>query len=149
MSTVQETRDGKRRVAQRENLTDPIGDMLARIRNGMMRHKGIVRCQASKKKKRILDVLVDEGFLRGVSEVTGPTGMPELEIALKYHEGQPAVRELHRVSKPGRRAYFSCADLPMVRNGLGVAIVSTSKGVVSDTKARELNVGGEVLCTVF
>lgn len=149
MSTMQETRAAASRGVQRENLTDPIGDMLARIRNGLMRHKGIVRCQASKKKKRILDVLVDEGFIRSATEVTGPTGMPELEIALKYFEGQPAIRELARVSKPGRRAYYSCAELPMVRNGLGVAIVSTSKGVISDAKAREMNVGGEVLCTVF
>lgn len=149
MNTVEQARAGANRGAQRENFSDPIGDMLARIRNGLLRHKGVVRCQASKKKRRILDVLVEEGFLRGVSEVTGPNGMPELEIALKYFEGQPAIRELARVSKPGRRAYYSCADLPMVRNGLGVAIVSTSRGVVSDAKARELNVGGELLCTVF
>lgn len=133
----------------RENLTDPIADLLARIRNGLMRHHGTVRCRASVKKKRILDVLVDEGYLRSVVEIDGPTGLKELEIGLKYFEGAPAIRELKRVSKPGRRAYYACKDLPEVRNGLGVAIVSTNRGVMSDAKARELNVGGELLCTVF
>lgn len=133
----------------RENYSDPIADMLARIRNGLMRHHGTVRCQASVKKKRILDVLVDEGYLRSAVEVEGPTGLKELEIGLKYFEGQPAIRELRRVSKPGRRAYFASKELPEVRNGLGVAVVSTNRGVISDAKARELNVGGELLCTVF
>lgn len=138
-----------RREPARENVSDPIGDMLARIRNGLLRRHGVVRSQASKKKKRVLDVLVDEGYLRSVSEVTGPTGLPELEIALKYYDGHPVIKELKRISKPGRRAYFACADLPMVRNGLGVAVVSTNRGVMSDAKARELNVGGELICTVF
>jgi small subunit ribosomal protein S8 len=138
-----------RRDAARENISDPIGDMLTRVRNGLMRRHGRVRAQASKKKRRILDVLVDEGYLRGVTEVTGPTGLPEFEIALKYHDGKPVIRELKRVSKPGRRAYFGSTDIPMVRNGLGVAVVSTNRGVMSDAKARELNVGGELVCTVF
>ena len=133
----------------RENLTDPIADMLARIRNGLMRHHGTVRCRASLKKKRILDVLVEEGFLRSVVEVDGPTGLKELEIGLKYFEGEPVIKELQRISKPGRRAYFASKDLPEVRNGLGVAVVSTNRGVMTDAKARELNVGGELLCTVF
>ena len=133
----------------KDNLTDPIADMLARIRNGLMRHHGTVRCRASVKKKRILDVLVDEGFLRSVVEVDGPTGLKELEIGLKYFEGKPVIKELARVSKPGRRAYFASRDLPEVRNGLGVAVVSTNKGVMTDVRARELNVGGDLLCTVF
>ena len=133
----------------RENLTDPIADMLARIRNGLMRHHGTVRCRASLKKKRILDVLVEEGYLRSVLEVDGPTGLKELEIGLKYYEGEPVIKELQRVSKPGRRAYFASKELPEVRNGLGVAVVSTNRGVMTDAKARELNVGGELLCTVF
>lgn len=133
----------------RENLTDPIADMLARIRNGLMRHHGTVRCRASVKKKRILDVLVEEGYLRSAVEIDGPTGLKELEIGLKYFEGQPVIKELQRISKPGRRAYFASRELPEVRNGLGVAVVSTNKGVMTDAKARELNVGGELLCTVF
>lgn len=133
----------------RENLTDPIADMLARIRNGLMRHHGTVRCRASVKKKRILDVLVDEGYLRSAVEIDGPTGLKELEIGLKYYDGQPVIKELQRISKPGRRAYFASKELPEVRNGLGVAVVSTNRGVMTDTKARELNVGGELLCTVF
>lgn len=133
----------------KENLTDPIADMLARIRNGLMRHHGTVRCRASVKKKRILEVLVEEGYLRSVVEVDGPTGLKELEIGLKYFEGEPVIRELERISKPGRRAYFASKALPEVRNGLGVAVVSTNRGVMSDAKARELNVGGELLCTVF
>ncbi len=144
-----ETKLATRRDAARENFSDPIGDVLARIRNGLERRHSKVRAQASKKKKRVLDVLVDEGFLRGVEVVAGPTGLPELEISLKYYDGQPVIRELKRVSKPGRRAYYSCAELPSVRNGLGVAVVSTNRGVISDAKARELNVGGELICTVF
>ena len=138
-----------RPTAARENLTDPIADMLARIRNGLMRHHGTVRCRASLKKKRILDVLVEEGYLRSVVEVDGPTGLKELEIGLKYYEGEPVIKELQRVSKPGRRAYFASKELPEVRNGLGVAVVSTNRGVMTDARARELNVGGELLCTVF
>ncbi|MEL6978268.1 MAG: 30S ribosomal protein S8 [Pseudomonadota bacterium] len=133
----------------KDNLTDPIADMLARIRNGLMRHHGTVRCRASVKKRRILEVLVEEGFLRSVIEVDGPTGLKELEIGLKYFEGQPVIKELKRVSKPGRRAYFASKELPEVRNGLGVAVISTNKGVMTDAKARELNVGGELICTVF
>lgn len=137
------------RKPARENISDPIGDLLARIKNGLHRRHGMVRAQASKKKRRVLDVLVDEGYLRGVAEVQGPTGLPEFEISLKYFDGEPAIRELKRVSKPGRRAYFASADIPSVRNGLGVAVVSTNRGVMSDAKARELNVGGELICTVF
>ncbi len=141
-------KQGKRK-ALRENRSDPIGDMLARIRNGLTRGLGTVRCQGSMKKRRVLDVLSGEGFIRGYRVVEGPTGLSEIEIDLKYFEGQPAIRELKRISKPGRRAYYGAAELPSVRNGLGVAIVSTNRGVMSDAAARELNVGGEVVCTVF
>ena len=134
----------------RENLTDPIADMLARIRNGLMRHHGTVRCRASVKKKRILDVLVDEGYLRSVVEVDGPTGLKELEIGLKYFEGQPVIKRASSASPSRGGGLISPpSELPEVRNGLGVAVVSTNKGVMTDSRARELNVGGELLCTVF
>lgn len=139
---------GKRHVL-RENRSDPIGDMLARIRNGLTRGLGAVRCQGSNKKRRVLEVLANEGYIRGFRVADGPTGLSEIEIDLKYFEGQPAIKELKRISKPGRRAYYAATDLPSVRNGLGVAIVSTNRGVMSDAEARELNVGGEVVCTVF
>ena len=130
-------------------MNDPIGDMLTRIRNAQMRHKSTVRTPASKLRAWVLDVLADEGYIRGYEEVTGDAGHKELEISLKYYEGTPVIRELKRVSKPGRRVYMSRGDLPQVRQGLGVSIVSTSKGVMSDRSARAAHVGGEVLCTVF
>ena len=130
-------------------MNDPIGDMLTRIRNAQMRGKRTVETPASKLRAWVLDVLADEGFIRGYEKVTGKDGHPALEISLKYYEGAPVIRELKRVSKPGRRVYSSVNDLPSVRQGLGVSIVSTPKGVMSDAKARSANVGGEVLCTVF
>ncbi|KIT14362.1 30S ribosomal protein S8 [Jannaschia aquimarina] len=130
-------------------MNDPIGDMLTRIRNSSMRGKSTVRTPASKLRAWVLDVLADEGYIRGYEKVTGEGGHPEIEISLKYYEGAPVIRELKRVSKPGRRVYMSAADVPSVRQGLGVSIVSTSKGVMSDANARSANVGGEVLCTVF
>lgn len=130
-------------------MNDPIGDMLTRIRNAQMRGKSTVETPASKLRAWVLDVLADEGFIRGYEKVTGKDGHPALEISLKYYEGAPVIRELKRVSKPGRRVYSSVNDLPSVRQGLGVSIVSTPKGVMSDAKARSANVGGEVLCTVF
>lgn len=148
MTTETATKPNRRHV-QRENRSDPIGDMLARIRNGLTRGLGTVKCQGSNKKVRVLEVLQNEGFIRGFRRAEGPTGLPELEIDLKYFEGQPAIKELKRISKPGRRAYYGAQELPAVRNGLGVAIVSTNRGVMSDAQARELNVGGEVICTVF
>ena len=130
-------------------MNDPLGDMLARIRNAAMRHKSTVRSPSSKLRIRVLDVLRDEGFIRGYEVIDNGDHKPEVEISLKYHEGEPAIRELKRISKPGRRTYSGVSHMPQVRNGLGVSIVSTSKGVMSDAKARAANVGGEVLCTVF
>jgi small subunit ribosomal protein S8 len=130
-------------------MNDPIGDMLTRIRNAAMRGKSTVMCPASKLRAWVLDVLADEGYIRGYDKVTGANGHPALEISLKYFEGAPAIREMKRVSTPGRRVYASVNDIPSVRQGLGVSIVSTPKGVMSDASARAANVGGEVLCTVF
>ena len=130
-------------------MNDPLGDMLTRIRNAQMRGKSTVRTPASKLRAWVLDVLKDEGYIRGYDNVSATNGMPELEISLKYFEGTPVIREIKRVSKPGRRVYASVKDIPNVRNGLGVSIVSTPKGVMTDASARTANVGGEVLCTVF
>ena len=130
-------------------MNDPIGDMLTRIRNAGMRGKSSVMCPASKMRVRVLDVLIDEGYIRGFEQSTGADGHPAIEISLKYFEGAPAIREMKRVSKPGRRVYMGVKDIPTVRQGLGVSIVSTSKGVMSDANARAANIGGEVLCTVF
>jgi small subunit ribosomal protein S8 len=131
------------------SMNDPLGDMLTRIRNSQMRGKSTVRTPASKLRAWVLDVLTAEGYIRGYEKVTGADGHPALEISLKYFEGTPVIRELRRVSTPGRRVYASVKDIPNVRNGLGVSIVSTPKGVMSDANARNANVGGEVLCTVF
>jgi len=130
-------------------MNDPIGDMLTRIRNSHMRGKSDVETPASKLRAWVLDVLADEGYIRGYEKVDGKDGHPALRIELKYHDGMPVIRELKRVSKPGRRVYLGANDIPEVRQGLGVSIVSTSKGVMSDANARAANVGGEVLCTVF
>ncbi|MEO0389476.1 MAG: 30S ribosomal protein S8 [Pseudomonadota bacterium] len=130
-------------------MNDPIGDMLTRIRNSQMRGKSVVLTPASKLRTRVLEVLADEGYIRGFEETKDDLGHPAIEISLKYYEGEPVIRELKRVSKPGRRVYMSVGDIPQVRQGLGVSIVSTSKGVMSDASARSHNVGGEVLCTVF
>ena len=130
-------------------MNDPIGDMLTRIRNAQMRHRSTVMTPASKLRAWVLDVLKDEGYIRGYEKVTGENGHPAIEISLKYYEGEPVIRELQRVSKPGRRVYLGVDNIPQVRQGLGVSIVSTSKGVMSDANARAAKVGGEVLCTVF
>jgi len=130
-------------------MTDPIADMLTRIRNSQMRGKSVVLTPASKLRVRVLEVLADEGYIRGFEETKGEDGHPAIEISLKYYEGEPVIRELKRVSKPGRRVYMGVSDIPSVRQGLGVSIVSTSKGVMSDANARAANVGGEVLCTIF
>ncbi|KFI27611.1 30S ribosomal protein S8 [Haematobacter missouriensis] len=131
------------------SVNDPIGDMLTRIRNAQMRGKSTVNTPASKLRAWVLDVLRDEGYIRGYERAKTEKGLDELVISLKYFEGTPVIRELKRVSKPGRRVYMAVNDLPSPRNGLGVSIVSTPKGVMSDTAARTANVGGEVLCTVF
>lgn len=131
------------------SMNDPLGDMLTRIRNAQMRGKSTVITPASKLRAWVLDVLADEGYIRGYEKTTGADGHPALNISLKYFEGTPVIREIKRVSKPGRRVYMGVKDIPSVRNGLGVSIVSTPKGVMSDAAARSANVGGEVLCTVF
>jgi len=130
-------------------MNDPIGDMLTRIRNAQMRGKSVVSTPASKLRAWVLDVLADEGYIRGYDSASDDRGHPTLDISLKYYEGAPVIRELKRVSKPGRRVYMGVQDIPQVRQGLGVSIVSTPKGVMSDAKARAANVGGEVLCQVF
>lgn len=129
-------------------IHDPISDLLTRIRNGQMRGMAKIKSPNSGLRVRVLDVLQAEGFIRGYSEVEYK-GHKELEIELKYHEGQPVIRELKRVSTPGRRVYISVKDLKPHRQGLGLSIVSTPQGVMTDTSARENNVGGEVLCHVF
>ena len=129
-------------------MTDPLGDMLTRIRNGQQARKDSVLSPASKLRVRVLDVLQREGYIRGYQEeTTGP--QKGVRIELKYFEGQPAIQHVSRVSKPGRRVYSGSQELPRVRNGLGITIVSTPKGVLSDAEAREQNVGGEVLAEVF
>ncbi len=130
-------------------MTDPLGDMLTRIRNGMARRKSSVSTPASKLRARVLDVMQAEGYIRGYSEVSFDNGMAEINIELKYHEGTPVIREIARVSKPGRRVYVSVKSIPQVANGLGITILSTPKGVLADHQAREQNVGGEVLCSIF
>jgi len=131
------------------SVSDPLGDMLTRIRNAHMRRRPSVRVPAAKLQGWVLDVLRDEGFIRGYEKVDGRTGRGEFDVALKYYDGRPVIREIARVSTPGRRVYSGVKDLPQVRNGLGVSIVSTPKGVMSDAKARAENVGGEVLARVF
>ena len=130
-------------------MNDPVGDMLTRIRNAQMRGKSIVISPASALRARVLEVLLSEGYIRGYEKKSTSNGQGEFEISLKYYEGEPVIRELKRVSKPGRRVYMGVKEIPSVRNGLGVSIVSTPKGVMSDANARAANVGGEVLCTVF
>ncbi len=129
-------------------MNDPLGDMLTRIRNALMRNKRTVMTPASAMRKSVLDVLQGEGFIRGYSEVEHADGKREFEIELKYFDGEPVIVKIQRVSKPGRRVYSKVKDLPLVSNGLGIAIVSTPKGVMSDNAAREANVGGEILCHV-
>ncbi len=131
------------------SMTDPVGDMLTRIRNAQMRGKSVVNTPASKLRARVLDVLETEGFIRGYAKVDYEGGKSELEISLKYYDGEPVIREIQRVSKPGRRVYASVKTMPVVYNGLGISILSTPKGVMSDAEARNQNVGGEVLCQVF
>ena len=130
-------------------MNDPIGDLLARIRNAQMRKRNAVMTPASKLRAWVLDVLKSEGFIRGYQDVQDQEGRKNLQIDLKYFDGQPVIKELKRVSTPGRRVYANVKGIPRVRQGLGIAIISTPKGVMSDSEARATNVGGEVLCTVF
>jgi len=131
------------------SMSDPLGDMLTRIRNGQMAKKSSVVAPASKLRANVLDVLKREGFIRGFEQVEKSAGISEIKIELKYFEGQPAIQEISRVSKPGRRVYSKIKNLSNVYNGLGISIISTPRGVMSDAEAREANVGGEVLCQVF
>lgn len=130
-------------------INDPIADMLARIRNAHMRNRPSVSMPSSKLRLWVLDVMKDEGYIRGYEVSQNDQGHSNVVVELKYYEGQPVIREMKRVSKPGRRVYASSSDLPQVRQGLGVAIISTSKGVMTDANARAAKVGGEVLCTVY
>jgi small subunit ribosomal protein S8 len=130
-------------------LNDPLGDMIARITNAQMRKKSKVSTPGSRLRVSVLDVLKNEGYIRGYATVEHKDGRSELEIELKYFDGEPVIREISRVSKPGRRVYVAVRNLPRINNGLGVAILSTPKGVMADHDARDANVGGEVLCTVF
>jgi small subunit ribosomal protein S8 len=131
------------------SINDPLGDMLARIRNAQMRRKTKVTTPASTLRGRVLDVLLEEGYIRGYVRIDYDGGCSEFEIELKYFDGEPVIKDIKRVSTPGRRVYSSVRDLPRVANGLGVAILSTPKGVMSDARARTENVGGEILCNVF
>jgi len=129
------------------SMSDPIADMLTRIRNAQLMEKVTVRMPASKLKKAVAQVLKDEGYIEDFA-VHDVQGLPEMEVALKYYAGRPVIESIERISKPGLRIYKGRDDLPKVMNGLGVAIVSTSRGVMTDRKARSLGVGGEVLCMV-
>jgi small subunit ribosomal protein S8 len=131
------------------SMSDPLGDMLTRIRNGQMAQKASVRSPASRLRRNVLEVLQREGYIRGYVADDVIDGKSEISIELKYHNGEPVIRELRRVSKPGRRIYAGVRELPEIYNGLGIAILSTPRGVLSDAEAREAKVGGEVLCTVF
>ena len=130
-------------------VNDPLGDMIARIHNAQMRNKSKVSIPASRLRLSVLDVLKSEGFIRDYASVEHASGRKELEVELKYFDGEPVIREISRISKPGRRVYSKLADLPRVYNGLGIAVLSTPRGVMSDNEARAANVGGEVLCRVF
>jgi small subunit ribosomal protein S8 len=130
-------------------VNDPIGDLITRIRNAQARNKSKVSTPGSSLRVRVLDVLKSEGYIRGYASVEHGDGRSELEIELKYFDGAPVIREIERVSKPGRRVYASVKNLPRINNGLGVAVVSTPKGVMADHEARDANVGGEILFTVF
>ncbi len=131
------------------SMTDPIGDMLTRIRNGQMARKTSIVTPASKQRQRVLDVLEREGFIRGYSRTDYDGGKADLQIELKYYEGEPVIQRIKRISTPGRRVYSSVKDLPRVANGLGISILSTPRGVLSDAEARDANVGGEILAEVF
>ncbi|MBN9045426.1 MAG: 30S ribosomal protein S8 [Rhizobiales bacterium] len=131
------------------SVSDPLGDMLTRIRNAVGRKKTKVTTPASKLRARVLDVLQAEGYIRGYTQSEFENGKAEIEIELKYYEGVPVIREITRVSKPGRRVYVSVKSIPQVANGLGISILSTPKGVMADHDAREQNVGGELLCRIF
>lgn len=130
-------------------MSDPLGDMLTRIRNAQKQGQSTVLCPASKLRQNVLEVLQREGYIRGYSWAEHDAGKAEITIELKYHEGAPVIKQIARVSTPGRRVYSGIKDLPKVYGGLGISILSTPRGVMSDAEARAANVGGEVLCQVF
>jgi small subunit ribosomal protein S8 len=130
-------------------MSDPLGDMLTRIRNAQRARSQNVVSPASSMRANVLEVLIREGYIRGFTKVDIRPGVSQLNIELKYADGEPVIKEINRVSKPGRRIYSKIADLPRVYNGLGIAILSTPRGIMSDSEARAANVGGEVLCRVF
>jgi small subunit ribosomal protein S8 len=130
-------------------VNDPIGDMITRIRNAQMRNKSKVSMPGSKLRERLLEVLKTEGYIRDFATVAHANGRSEIEVELKYFDGAPVIKEISRVSKPGRRVYASVKALPRVHNGLGISILSTPKGLMADHDARDANVGGEIICTVF
>ena len=131
------------------SLSDPLGDLLTRIRNGQRAGKQLVESPSSRLRVNVLDVLKREGYIRDYSTEEVRTGIGTVRVELKYAEGRPVIRKIDRVSKPGRRVYSKVSDLPRVYNGLGISILSTPRGVMSDSEARAANVGGEVLCQVF
>jgi small subunit ribosomal protein S8 len=131
------------------SMTDPLGDLLTRIRNGQRARKDSVVSPASKLRANVLEVLKREGYIRGYDRYSVRAGIDELKIELKYYDGEPVIKEIARISTPGRRVYSGIKDLPRIYNGLGISILSTPRGVLSDSEAREANVGGEVLCRVF
>ena len=131
------------------SFSDPLGDMLTRIRNAQMRQKGVVRVRASSLCARVLDTLQEQGFIRGYRRETVRAGIHVLDVELKYHDGEPVIHSLQRVSRPGRRTYAAAKEIPLVHNGLGISILSTSRGVMTDAQARACNEGGEILCAVF
>jgi len=131
------------------SMSDPLGDMLTRIRNGQSAGKSVVSSPASRLRANVLEVLKREGYIRDYSSVEVRAGISELKIELKYHEGTPVISQIQRVSRPGRRVYSGIKELKRVYNGLGISILSTPRGVLSDNEARDANVGGEVLCMVF
>jgi small subunit ribosomal protein S8 len=130
-------------------MTDPVGDLLTRIRNGQRANKATITTPASKLRENLLTVLEREGYIRGFERYSVRDGIDELKVELKYNEGEPVITKIERISKPGRRVYAKIADLQKVYNGLGISILSTPRGVMSDAEARTANVGGEVLCQVF
>ena len=131
------------------SMTDPVGDLLTRIRNGQRANKATITTPASKLRENLLTVLEREGYIRGFERYSVRDGIDELKVELKYNEGEPVITKIERISKPGRRVYAKIADLQKVYNGLGISILSTLRGVMSDAEARTANVGGEVLCQVF
>lgn len=131
------------------SINDPIGDLITRLRNAQLRKHASTVVPVSKLRARVLDVLQDEGYIRGYAMIEKEGEKPTFEVELKYFDGAPVISNIKRVSKPGRRVYSSVTELPSVRNGLGISILSTPKGVMSDQAARDNNVGGEVLCQVY